>query len=410
MENTRYKVLLVEDDKVDQKAFEQLVKDKAISYDCVISDNVAQARDALQRDQFDAVITDYLLGDGTAFDILDSIRDTVAIIVTTGSGDEEIAVKAMKAGASDYLIKDPQRNYLKVLPITVENAIRHKKAEEKLKEYDRLKSEFMVGISHELRTPLCIFKSTISNVRANAFGKINPKLRERLETAEQSIDRVAKIISDFVDISQIDAGRMELLKSWFSIPRLVSEVVNSLTPLAAANNITLTTSLPDMDIVVNADRNRTAQVFRELISNGIKFIAQFIAQGGLITINVEDSGPDARVEVTDNGPGLKNEDLDKIFDRFVQIKKLVGPGEHGTGLGLPIAKGLIQLHGGWMWAVSNPGEGCIFCFTLPKYRGDADKQKQTCQAAKDDISKTADSQSPEKPMTIIGSGSGLSDL
>ncbi|GAI56271.1 unnamed protein product, partial [marine sediment metagenome] len=131
MENTRYKILLVEDDKLDQMAFKRLVEDTELPYDCTIAGSVSEAQSMLGSEQFDVVIADYALGDGTAFDILDWVKGT-PIIFVTGAGDEEIALKAWKAGAYDYLIKDHQRNYLKTLPITVENVVKHKKTEAKL--------------------------------------------------------------------------------------------------------------------------------------------------------------------------------------------------------------------------------------------------------------------------------------
>ncbi len=132
MENRRYKILLIEDDKLDQVAFMRMAEDKELPYDCTAASSLAEAKDILARKQFDIIIADYLLGDGTSLDILDSTKN-IPFILVTGAGDEEIAVTAWRAGAYDYLIKDDERNYLKIVPITVENAIRHKRAEEKLR-------------------------------------------------------------------------------------------------------------------------------------------------------------------------------------------------------------------------------------------------------------------------------------
>ena len=131
MENTRYKILLIEDDELDQMAFKRFVENNAIPYDCSVSGSVSQAKQALSSEQFDIIITDHSLGDGTAFDILESAKNT-PVIVVTGAGDEETAIKAWKAGAYDYLVKDIHQNYLKAIPITVENAVRHDKVEKEL--------------------------------------------------------------------------------------------------------------------------------------------------------------------------------------------------------------------------------------------------------------------------------------
>jgi PAS domain S-box-containing protein len=132
MENSRYKILMVEDEELYRKAFTRFVEEEGLQYDCTEAESVSEARSILSSEKFDIVLADYSLGDGTAFDILDLVKDT-PIIFITGIGDEKVAVKAWKAGAYDYLIKDFERNYIKAIPITIENAIKHKKAEEQIR-------------------------------------------------------------------------------------------------------------------------------------------------------------------------------------------------------------------------------------------------------------------------------------
>ena len=134
METNKYRVLLIEDDKIAQTAFRRLVNEENLPYDYTIAGSVSEATSIIENNNFDIVIVDYQLGDGTAFDLFDSIKDT-PIIFATGAGNEELAVRAMKNGAYDYLIKNTTRNYLKVLPEIVENAIKHKKNENELKNY-----------------------------------------------------------------------------------------------------------------------------------------------------------------------------------------------------------------------------------------------------------------------------------
>ena len=131
MGNTRYKVLSIEDNHLDQMAFKRFVDENDIPYDCIIASSAAEALQTLDSNQFDIVITDHALGDGTAFEILKSVKN-IPVIIVTGAGDEDTAIKAWKAGAYDYLIKDLDQNYLKAITITVENAVSHKKAEKKL--------------------------------------------------------------------------------------------------------------------------------------------------------------------------------------------------------------------------------------------------------------------------------------
>lgn len=131
MEDAKIKILFIEDDKADQIAFQRLFGTQNPSFSYTLANSVEESKKILNFEKFDIVITDYSLGDGTAFDIFELVTDT-PIIITTGVGDEEIAVEAMKKGACDYLIKDIDRNYLKMLSVTIETAIKHKKAEDKL--------------------------------------------------------------------------------------------------------------------------------------------------------------------------------------------------------------------------------------------------------------------------------------
>lgn len=131
MEDTRNKILLIEDNKLDQMAFERFVKDEKLPYDCRVAASISQAHAMLTSEHFDVIVSDYSLGDGTALDILDLVKD-VPIIVVTGVGDEEVAIRAWKGGAYDYIIKDLELNYLKSIPKIIENAINCKKMREAL--------------------------------------------------------------------------------------------------------------------------------------------------------------------------------------------------------------------------------------------------------------------------------------
>jgi len=163
MENKKYKILLIEDDKLDQMAFKRLVEKENLPYDYTIAASVSQARRMLDDSQFDIAIVDYLLGDGTAFDIFDFITDTPAIFAT-GAGTEELAIKAMKSHAYDYLIKDPDRNYLKVLPTVIKNAVNHKENERQLKKYHENLELLVKERAEQLATEKELLSITLSSM------------------------------------------------------------------------------------------------------------------------------------------------------------------------------------------------------------------------------------------------------
>jgi DNA-binding response OmpR family regulator len=142
MEYTKYKVLLVEDNKLDRMAFERFVCNQKLQYDYTAAQSISEAKEILKSEQFDIIVSDYSLGDGTALDILNSVRD-IPIILITAAEDEEVPINARMAGTYDYLPKDFDRNYLKAVPKTIENAIKHKKVGEALdKEQKNLQAMF----------------------------------------------------------------------------------------------------------------------------------------------------------------------------------------------------------------------------------------------------------------------------
>jgi signal transduction histidine kinase len=243
------------------------------------------------------------------------------------------------------------------------------KANETLREHDRLKSEFVSTVSHELRTPLCIFKNITSNAMAGVMGKISRKLYESLKMAEQSIDRLSGIISDFLDISKIEADCLELNVEIIDVQTVLADIVDSLQALARAKGIEIKVASCVEAPEVSADPARFAQILTNLIGNAIKFIPA----NGHITVAVKDCQDEVQFTVEDDGPGLSEQEVEKVFDRFVQLHFIAGPGEHGTGLGLAITCKLVEMHGGRIWVESALGEGCRFHFVLPKCRPSAEE-------------------------------------
>jgi len=368
MDNARYKVLLIEDDKIDQDAFTRLVEEENLPYDYKTASSISEGQKVLACEQFDIVISDYNLGDGTGFDVLNFVKDTPVIIVT-GTGGEEIAVKAWKAGASDYLIKDHERNYLKLLPVSVENVVKRREAEEKLKTYDRLKNELAVTVSQELRTSLGIFKGIISNAMSGGLGVISSQLWKSLEIADKTIDKLAKIISDFLDISKIETGNVQLQKTQVDIQEVVSESICLLASLAKEKKIKLLAPFPcDPSFTVYADHGLVRQILVNLFDNTVKFSPM----GSTIRITVRDLDDEVQINMQDTSNGLGSDDVSKVFNNFIQSDKYAGPGSHGIGLGLYVAKQLIVAQGGRIWAENAPGQGSIFCLTLPRYSAKMD--------------------------------------
>jgi two-component system sensor histidine kinase/response regulator len=177
MENKKGRILVVEDDKIDQMAFERLAKAEKLPYDYIFVGSVKEAKEVLEKEKFDAVLLDYMLGDGTAFDLFDKVKGSPFIVIT-GTGDEEIAVKAMKSGASDYLIKDVGGYYLKTFPVTVENAIKRKCAEEELIKYREHLEELVKERTAELQAEI-VERKKAEKALQEAHDKLEKRVEER---------------------------------------------------------------------------------------------------------------------------------------------------------------------------------------------------------------------------------------
>jgi signal transduction histidine kinase len=226
----------------------------------------------------------------------------------------------------------------------------------------RYKSEFLANVSHELRTPLTAIKGFVDNMLDGLTGDLNTRQLRYLTRMKANTDRLARLINDLLDLSRIEAGRIELRPTTLPLAALVHEVVDSLRPVAMDKHIELDVSADDPAASAWADRDKVTQVLMNLLGNALKFTPA----AGRVTVALRRDGAAwAQVAVTDTGPGIAAEELSKIFDQFYQVAKVDTQKAHGTGLGLAIAKTLVEMHGGRLWVESEVGRGSTFVFTLP---------------------------------------------
>jgi PAS domain S-box-containing protein len=234
----------------------------------------------------------------------------------------------------------------------------------KEREIEKMKSDFVSTVSHELRTPLAAIRGSTENILDGITGGINEIQRECLEIIKRNIDRLSRLINDLLDISRIESGRLELhRKHHVDMKLLVDDVIKLLGASAQTKGILLTTVIDrDVQTQVYADPDKITQVLTNLVSNAIKFTPS----GGRIIIQVKKNNNLLQVDVIDTGKGIPPSELNRIFDKFYQIRQATdAQGVKGTGLGLPISNGIIQKHGGKMWVESQLGKGSKFSFTLP---------------------------------------------
>jgi signal transduction histidine kinase len=237
------------------------------------------------------------------------------------------------------------------------------KKNQQLQRLDQLKSDFVSTVSHELRTPLAITREGLNLVIDQIPGPINEKQRKVLVTGKQNIDRLNKIIDDLLDISKIEAGKMELKRGFADIRKTLEDLIESYQTVAALKRIQLRAHLPQDKVLLYIDTGKIIQVMNNLLNNAYKFTPE----NGAIAVRMDIREGDVMISVQDTGPGINPQDMEKLFGKFQQFGRTHGPGLKGTGLGLAISKNLLELHGGSIWVQSEVGNGTTFHFTLPLY-------------------------------------------
>ena len=258
-------------------------------------------------------------------------------------------------------IKDNENQIIGFLHL-IKDITEKNRYERRLKELDRMKSDFVSNVSHELRTPLTAIKGSVDNMLDGILGPVTEKQERYLSRINSNADRLARLIGDLLDLSKIEAGKIELRPGRVALPALIKEVADSLRSIAADKLIGI--EVPDADDGLDAwaDRDKVMQILTNLIGNAVKFTPPH----GRVAVIVAMQDPEwVKLSVLDNGPGIPPEEAGKIFDKFYRAQHTNKLNVKGTGLGLAISKSLVQLHGGNIWCESGADGGSIFSFTLP---------------------------------------------
>ncbi len=242
-----------------------------------------------------------------------------------------------------------------------------RKAYQKLDDLDRRKSDFIAIASHELRTPLHLILGYASMLQENASGAAATQIEAVLKGAEQ----LRALIDDMVNLQHVEAGEATLTASRFSAAELVQSVLSQNRDTMQSKEQTIRIDLPEPALTINADWEKTRLALNNLVTNAVKFTPP----QGRIEISCKLVDGEVQVCVSDNGIGIPHKDRDRIFERFYQVEPHIARKHGGLGLGLAIAKSMVELHGGRIWCESVEGKGSRFTFMLP-----ADGPKQPKRA------------------------------
>jgi len=397
---TRIKVLLVEDDVVDQMAFKRFIEQSGFPCEYRVAGSVAEGKGLLSADQFDAVVMDYSLGDGTALDLSAAVSD-IPFVVTTGIGDELVAVEIMKAGAIDYLAKDPDNNYLRNLPVILESAIKRKKAELELERYRQGLEQLVEERTQELEH---VHAQLLHAQKMESIGRFAGSIAHDFNNLLTTIMGYANLVKTSLppdDPCQEDID--QILKAGQRSTRLTSQLLTfsrrqNLAPrIHDMNELLLDMSKmlrhllrEDIELVmipstppcyIEVDSGQIEQVIINLAVNA----RDAMPGGGTLIIRTANAnltpsairpGLDLKpgqyvvLTVSDTGTGMDEEVQSHLFEPFFTTKD-VGK---GTGLGLATVYGIIKQHGGDIVTHSEPGQGSLFRAYLPRATEPADEK------------------------------------
>lgn len=383
------KVLIIDDESIDRERCARFIRQiPNFVGDIVAAEGVSEAEDLMLQNRFDCVLADYHLPGQSGLDFAGRHHGDgdPPIILLTGNGNETVVLEALRTGVADYLIKSSlTANGLHrainnaVEKATLRNSLRvHtdiiERANLTLKRRNSEIQRFYHSVSHELKTPLTAAREFISLVVDGVAGDINPQQRDFLLHAVDCCDQLSMHFNDLVETTRFETGKLKLNQRGEHIEKVVVRAVFSVSAQANARGITLKRNVQSQLTEAYIDAGRILQVLANLLTNAIKFTHP----GGWIELNVTQSDPHwIQISVQDNGYGIEPEHLEHIFERLYQVPRA---SEHaaggGLGLGLSIAKEIVELHGGRLRVESKPGCGSTFMFSIPVLPGRLPKPEE----------------------------------
>lgn len=232
-------------------------------------------------------------------------------------------------------------------------------SEQSIEDNDRHRSEMMATLSHELRTPLSTIKGCATALLMDEIVLPEDEQREFLRLIDEECDNMQIMIRDLMDSALIDVGRLVLEPDLVRLPNLAQEMVSEIHNRTAGHVFVV--SFPSDFPLLRVDPHWIKQVFRNILDNA----AKYSPDGGMIVIRAEAREKDVVISIVDQGVGIAPEDLIPLFDKYFRVKSTTGPHVAGTGLGLPVARAIVEAHGGRIWAESKVGQGTTISFSLP---------------------------------------------
>ena len=352
------RVLIVDDDIALLQALPEALR---LRLDTVTVDTCDTAGEALGRiaaTDYDAIISDIKMPGMDGLTLLAQIcalRPDTPTLLITGHGQHDLAVQALRGGAYDFIQKPIDREYFVA---SLSRAVHVKQLRRRVKELDQLRTQFFTNVSHELRTPLTLVLGPTQKLLAG--GHLTDEARHDVEVIDRNARTLLKHVNDLLDIAKVDAGQMRLNYAEVDLAWLVRLAAAHFESVADERRIALSVETAP-SVPAQADPEKLQRVFLNLLSNAFKFVSD----GGRVRCVLRVEGDRALITVEDNGPGVRPELREAIFERFRQGDAESAQRVGGTGLGLAIVKEFVALHRGTIALGDAPGGGASFSVALP---------------------------------------------
>ncbi len=360
-------VLLVDDDEDDYMIIRNVmnhIHGKPFRLEWVASP--AEAKQIIEEARHDVYLIDYRLGAETGLEMLsrfDLVQRPEPFIILTGAGDERVEQQAMKMGVADYLVKGSLDSELLSRVMRYSQQRKHSEAVrvQQLIEINRSKDEFIALASHQLRTPATAVKQYVGMLLEGYAGDLTQEQEKFLKSAYESNERQIQVVNDILRVAKLDLKKITLKEAPTNISKLMESIVHDMASLLSGRNQKLHFTSADVSLVASVD----TEYIRMAISNIFDNASKYTEPGKAISVSVEPSGPEILISIRDEGVGIDNNDLDKLFKKFSRIDNPLSVKVGGTGLGLYWSNEVVHLHGGRITVQSTIGKGTTFNIYLP---------------------------------------------
>ncbi len=387
-------VLHIEDNAGDARLIEEMLReDVPQKYEIIHAQRIKDAINILESDQeIDIILSDIALPDSQGditFELLKKVAVNQPVVFITGSHDESLAIQALQQGAQDYLLKgffdhdalvrsihysierkkfQQEATRAKMRARKLQNEARLLKLKsDQLTELNEIKDDFISLASHQLRTPATGVKQYIGMILQGFAGEVPEPQKQLLQVAYDCNERQLTIVNDLLKVAQIDSGRLEMNKKRVDVEPMLREIIDEQKDAFASKDISITLEPIKGPSTIYADPERIRMAIENVIDNACKYSPRHRA----VEVRVLNKPDMTCIEVKDQGVGIAQKDMTKVFEKFSRIYNSLSNTVGGSGLGLYWVKRVVDLHGGTISIRSQLNKGTVFSIDLPTREKDA---------------------------------------